>query len=211
MMPLFRVALLTALLCAIPATAQEGKATRLTQAEAENVVRAFIFAENPRMNPEATFPLKELTTGAVWRRLGVQVFQVTEGVRQHETFVVKRQRVFPIGKGFGGYGVNSLCVADLNGDGRPELVYSFSWGSGVHRSQVGVFDALAKTPKEYVAPVACFGRDDLTLKAADDRTVTVSSGKTEVGRVTLAGEEGKRRVEIRLDDKLPADVRRLFR
>ena len=210
-MPLFRLGLLTAVVCAAAATAQEEKVKRLTLKEAENVVRTFVLTDNPRMNPQAMFPLKEITPDAVWKRLGVQVFQVKEGVRAHETFVVKKLRVFPIGKGFGGQGVNSLCVADLNGDGRAELVYSFSWGSGEHRSQIGVFDVLAKKPREYVAPQAFFGKDDLMVRGIADRTVTVFSGQTEVGRVTVVGPEGKMRVEIRLRDMLPVAVRQLFR
>jgi hypothetical protein len=210
-MPLIRTGLLVVFLCPCAGLAQGEKAKRLTVPEAENVVRAHIYAKNPRMNPDAKFPLKDLTTDAVWKRLGVQVFQVTEGVQAHETYVVKKNQVFLIGKGFGGQGVNSLCVADLNGDSRPELVYSFSWGSGIHRSQVGVFDVLAKKPREYVAPGAFYGMDDLTVKRVDDRTITVSTGKTELGRVALEGKDGQLRVEIRLNDKLPAEVRKLIR
>jgi hypothetical protein len=63
----------------------------------------------------------------------------------------------------------------------------------------------------FVASQAFFGMDDLTVQAIADRTVTVSSGKTEVGRVIMVGAEGKMRVEIRLGDMLPAAVRQLFR
>src|SRR6516225_9751446 len=102
------------------------KPKRLALAEAEKQVRAFIFADKPAMNPKAEFPVKELTTDEVWEKLGVQVFQVTKGVQSHETFVVSRGRVARIGTGFGGAGVQSMCVAELNGDGRPKLVFSFS-------------------------------------------------------------------------------------
>jgi hypothetical protein len=210
-MPLIRLGLLVVFLCPGAGIAQQEKAKRLTVPEAENVIRVEIYAKNPRMNPDAKFPLKELTTDAVWKRLGVQVFQVTEGVQAHETYVVKKKQVFLIGTGFGGQGVNSLCVADLNGDGRPELAFSFSWGSGIHRSQVGVFDVLAKKPKQYVVPGAFYGRDDLSLQRVDDRTVKVFSGKTELGRLTLKGEEEKLGFDIRLDEKLSAEVRKLFR
>src|SRR5579862_7239921 len=78
------------------------KKPALSLAEAEKLVRTFILTQNPKMNPKAEFPLKDLTVKAVWDRLGVQVFQVTEGVQVCETYVIKDKQVYRIGQGFGG-------------------------------------------------------------------------------------------------------------
>jgi RNA polymerase sigma factor (sigma-70 family) len=185
---------------------------RIPLAEAEKRVRAFVLKENPRMAPTVKCPLKELTTDDVWKRLKVQVFQVTDDVQVCETFVLTREKVHRIGKGIGGHGVVSLCVADLNKDGRLELVYSYSWGSGMHRSHVAVFDCQAKAPKEYIAPQTYLHhQEDLKVKRDDDQTVRVFSGKTEVGRMVFEGKEGEWSVRLDLAKDLDADTKDLFR
>jgi hypothetical protein len=184
----------------------------LKVAGAENLVRKFIFDQNPKMNPAAEFPLKDLTTKAVWDRLDAQVFQVTEGVRAHETYVIKGKKVYHIGSGFGGHGVSSIAVADPNGDGRDKLVFAYSWGSGIHRSHVGVFDILAKEPAEVVAPQAYYGRgSDLEVKNSDKQTIEVYVGDQKVGRLILEGKEGELKIAVRLDDDLPAEIKKGFK
>src|SRR6185436_641974 len=118
--------------------------------------------------------------------LGVQIFQITGDVQTHETFVIRDKKVFKIGIGVGGQGVPSICVADLNQDKTPELVYAYSWGSGVHRSHVAVFDCLAAEPREYVLPQGYFHTDDLAVKRVNDQKVEVWLGPTKVGQLSFA-------------------------
>jgi hypothetical protein len=184
----------------------------LKVAGVENVVRNFIFTQNPKMSPTAEFPLKDLTTKAVWDRLDAQVFQVTEGVRAHETYVIKDKKLYHIGSGFGGHGVSSIAVADPNGDGRDKLIFAYSFGSGEHRSQVAVFDVLAKKPEEVVAPQAYFGRGgDLAVKNGDGQKIEIYAGDQKVGRLILEGKEGELKIAIRLNDDLPAEVKKGFK
>jgi hypothetical protein len=186
--------------------AKQGKP--LTVVEAEKLVRDAIFRENPKMNPEAKFPLKDISKKAVWDRLGVQVFQVTEGVQVCETFIIRAKKVHRIGMGIGGNGVTSLAVADPNGDGRDKLIYAYSWGSGRHRSHVAVFDCLAKVPKQLVAPQAYFGDlGDLAVKNGKRDSVEIYAGKRKVGRLDLRGKEGALKAAILFDDDLPAEVK----
>src|ERR1700722_8091475 len=77
--------------------------TRLSLSEATIAVRAEIFRSIPKMNPSADFPLKELTTADVWDRLHAQVFAVTDGVQEDQAFIIRDRRVYPLGKGFGGW------------------------------------------------------------------------------------------------------------
>ena len=214
---MFRVAfvccLVVPLVSLMAAEKEAEKPKRLALAEAEKQVRAFIFADKPAMNPKAEFPVKELTTDEVWDKLGVQVFQVTEGVQAHETFVVAPGRVVRIGVGFGGRGVRSLCVAELNGDGRSKLVYSFSWGSGTHRSQVGVYDLKAKEPRQLIAGESYFSGvdDDLMVERQKDGTVAVKAAKRQVGVVGLEGKDDKTRAIIVIDVGLPDEIKKRFR
>jgi hypothetical protein len=175
--------------------------------EAEMLVRCFIFAENPEMNPAAQFPLKEITTKEVWDGLGVQVFQITE---DHQTLVIKGKKIHRIGAGVGGWGVTSLVVADPSGDGRPKLIYAYSWGSGSHFSQVAVFDCLAKEPNEVVAQAYLGDLGDLAVTKGQGNAVEIYAGKQKVGLLDLQGKEGKLKAAIRLDKDLPAKVKERF-
>lgn len=114
-------------------------AKRIDLPAAERQVERFLRAENPRMAASARFPLRETTTGAMWEKLGIQAFQVTEGVRLHETYLLRRGAILPIARATGGEGVNSFAVADLDGDGGEELAYAFGWGSGRARWEVAAF------------------------------------------------------------------------
>jgi hypothetical protein len=106
---------------------------------AERLVRAQIFRENPEMNPAAEFPLIEITPPDAWDFLGLQLFQVSSNatVQACETFAVRQGEVVRLGTGFGGRGVQSMLVTDLDGDHSPDLAFVYSWGSGRHRSQAG--------------------------------------------------------------------------
>jgi hypothetical protein len=186
---------------------------RLTLKEAENAVTAHIFGTDPKMSRDARFPLTEMTTDDIWKRLGIQVYQVKEPPQQGVLFVIKKDEVYRIGPGGAcGNQLRSLCVADLNGDKRLKLIYSFSWGSGEYRSQIGVFDCLAKEPKQVVAPYSYFnGPDDLILKRVDDQTVKVHAKSGEVGKVTLEGKEGELKMNVEFKEDLPKKVKQLFR
>lgn len=60
------------------------------------------------------------------------------------SFLLYDREVYPLGVWFGGHGVTSFAVSDLNGDGAFELFFTFSWGSGAHRSQAGYFDSAKR-------------------------------------------------------------------
>ncbi|PWM46146.1 MAG: hypothetical protein DBX47_02845 [Clostridiales bacterium] len=53
-------------------------------------------------------------------------------------------KIYPLGNGFGGFGVVSFAISDMNNDKYPELYFTYSWGSGIHRSMVGYFDSAIK-------------------------------------------------------------------
>lgn len=61
-----------------------------------------------------------------------------------QSFLLYEGEVYDIGTCFGGYGITSMALADLDQNSAYELYYTFSWGSGAHRSQVGYFDPDGK-------------------------------------------------------------------
>ncbi len=60
------------------------------------------------------------------------------------SFLLYEDKIYPLGEWFGGLGVTSMELADLNSDGYSELYFTYSWGSGIHRSHVAYFDPVGK-------------------------------------------------------------------
>lgn len=58
-----------------------------------------------------------------------------------ESLLLYKDQVYPLGEWFGGLGVTSFAVTDLNKDGSFELYFTYSWGSGIPRSLVGYFNS----------------------------------------------------------------------
>ena len=71
-------------------------------------------------------------------------FSIFKFDKSCSSFLLYDDKVYPLGEWFGGYGVTSFAVADLNEDGKFELYFTCSWGSGIPRSQVGYFDTANK-------------------------------------------------------------------
>lgn len=86
----------------------------------------------------------DITPEDVKKELGCQIFKVNYTC---DTFVIYKSKLFPIGRGFGGFGTVSINTCDFDNDGQKDLIYTYSWGSGLHRSQIGIYD-LSKGKEE---------------------------------------------------------------
>ena len=178
---------------------------RLAPNEAKEIVRLHL-----KLPKERGLPLKELTTDAVWTKLKTQVFRVewSDALPTNAAFAIKDRKAIPIGQDFGGQGVNSICAAELNG--KPHLVFSYSWGSGIHRSQVGALDPFAKEPTAIAAAqslVLDFVHD-WNVRAIDEKTVRVEGGGVSFGDLELTEKDGVRKLNIRLPADLPEAVKK---
>ena len=68
--------------------------------------------------------------------------------RSRETYAVYHDKYMTVlGTAFGDRGITSFALADMNLDGMEELYFTFSWGSGMHRSEIGYFDVSRYTAK----------------------------------------------------------------
>jgi hypothetical protein len=184
---------------------QHAEPERISVTKAEELVRAMFLSEKPDMDPTVEFPLREFTTDEMWQRMGIQVFQVSGGIYEYYTYVIADDRVEQLGEAFGGSGVTSIHVTDLDRDVDPELTYTYSWGSGIHRSQVAVYSAAWPESASKAADVAYLG--DLTLEKVSDQEILVRVDPTvALGRVTLEREDDRIRVVLRLADDLPQRI-----
>lgn len=71
----------------------------------------------------------------------LQIFKYRDST---DSFILYDSKHYSIGTCFGGYGMGSMALGDLNRDGQYELYYTFSWGSGIPRSQIGYFDPACR-------------------------------------------------------------------
>ena len=94
-------------------------------------------------------------------------FRIFKYSHNCETFLEYNGNVYILGTGFGGNGTTSFAVTDLNNDGNIEIYFTYSWGSGMHYSQVGYFDTA--TLKEI----------DFDYSGWDDMVLTVNNGHLE--------------------------------
>lgn len=61
-----------------------------------------------------------------------------------EGFLLYENEIYHLGNAWGGYGLSSFAIADIDHNGSNELYFAFSWGSGIHRSQLCYFDMQSK-------------------------------------------------------------------
>ncbi len=81
------------------------------------------------------------------------------------TFLLYEGKVYPLGEWFGGFGVTSMALADLDGDRNSELYFTYSWGSGLHRSHAAYFDP---TTKQVVTLDYTHMNEDMIITNNDD-------------------------------------------
>jgi hypothetical protein len=157
-----------------------------------------------------TVPVIEMTTAEIWNRLGVQVFQVSDDIFMVDTFLVRRGRVTQLGIGFGGFGVNSLAVTDLDRDGQAELLYTYSFGSGIHPSRLGMYAPVLPGNGILEAGTGLiFG--DLKWVKVDDyrvevRAVITAPGSLHIGQAALQGQQDAKTLVLVLDPGLPQNI-----
>jgi hypothetical protein len=167
------VILLSIALASVHAQTKDG--ARIPVDHAEQLVAAWLQAHQLH-NGAARNPhpqLKDITPPDVWKRLGAQVFKqpgVTASIQEADAYLIRKGTVFPLSIGFGGSGLTSMCVCDLNRDGKLKLAYTYSWGSGITRSHLAVL-YLEPFPQKFESDFQY--RGDLLLKNKNDDLVNV--------------------------------------
>lgn len=65
-----------------------------------------------------------------------------------QTLLLLGGSVYGLGSYFGGDGLTSAVTCDFDGDGKKDILYTYSWGSGIHRSHLAVFNTRTKESAE---------------------------------------------------------------
>lgn len=60
------------------------------------------------------------------------------------SFVMVDNEIYSLCEWFGGYGFVNALPCDFDNDGNKDLLVASSWGSGVHRSIISVFNSVSK-------------------------------------------------------------------
>ena len=139
------------------------------------LVREYAFQEMRKLNPQTQFKIEEYEVSGLWHALEIQLFlarymspngdQFNEGL-----FIYSDGKITPFASASGGHGLMSAVLMD------DKLYYTYSWGSGRHRSHVGrvsVDDA-----KITITESGGYAQADLFIKKVNGKI------QVEVGRFT---------------------------
>lgn len=67
-------------------------------------------------------------------------WQIIKSSHTCESLLVTQEGAYVLGMCFGGWGVTSAVPCDADDNGTPDLLFTFSWGSGIHRSHLAVLN-----------------------------------------------------------------------
>ena len=99
--------------------------------------------------------------------------QIYKFAQSAAAYLSVEDKIYQLGQGFGGYGLTDLQTCDFDHDGQLDLVYTYSAGSGLHRSNIAVFSL--KTKQETVLEYSLMSDDLFLGKIADDQFAVYSA------------------------------------
>jgi len=176
--------------------------------EAEQLIEAYIRTQNPSMSKTATFPVEEITPDNAWETLRIQVYKVKEGIQVGETYIIDQGEVIHIGTAFGGPGVTSIVVSDLDSDGSPELLFTYGFGSGIYRMRIGAYLHLYSGITVEECDIEYRGDIQLVKNQKGKIEVEIIDGNEPImlGTLALMGTEEGKQLLLNLRDGLPDEI-----
>lgn len=76
-------------------------------------------------------PLKEVTTDEFWTKLRIQAFEQINKNTIKNSYFIKDNKVLDFDHGYSNIDIKNMCISDLDKDGKPELLYTYNFGSGL--------------------------------------------------------------------------------
>lgn len=132
----FFLTLVVLLSSCIPARDSSG---RWSEKAASQAIMEYYQAQLPDLSRRIKFPVEEITNDDIWQYLTIQVFRVTGDIYENETFIFNNDTLIQMGTAFGGSGVTDMVLSDLDQDTLAELFFTYSFGSGIHRTRFAVY------------------------------------------------------------------------
>ncbi len=132
----------------------------------------------------------------------IKVYKTSEMNSSIPTYVVKEKNCLSIGNSFGGQGVYAVIAADLNGDNQAEIVYASSWGSGMHRTNIGAVE-ISSDLKDYTAQdMLLFEDEEIKLLPAEGKATLLVRNKPYADIVFETSKDGKKKLVLKkISDK----------
>jgi len=130
----------------------------------------------------------------------LKVYKTPEMNASMPTYVVRGSECLSLSTSFGGDGVYSVIAADVNKDGKQDLVYACSWGSGLHRTNIGVVE-VGKTLIEHRATdTLLFDDQDIKLFSGNGKVTISVKDKPYADIVLSSGKSGKKSLALKKRD-----------
>ena len=114
-----------------------------------------------------------VTPSAVLDSTDIKIFKFSDSCA---SFALIDDEVFEICTSFGGYGFFNAVPWDYDADGTMDLLIASSWGSGMHRSEISVFNVKTKQSK-----VICTSLEHENTNSGKDWFVATQSPSSYTG------------------------------
>lgn len=82
-----------------------------------------------------------VTPPQVSTEMNMKIFKFSDSCT---SFVMVDNEIYSLCESFGGYGFVNAIPCDFDNDGNKDLLVASSWGSGMHRSIISVFNSVSK-------------------------------------------------------------------
>lgn len=197
-------ACVVSLLLLSPAQRAHTVSGEVSVSQAERLVDAWLDAHKDQCHHNDHPKLKEITTAEMRSRLHAQLFRVCDATyATFDAYLVKAGEVYPMSMCFGGWGLMQTCVFDIDRDLRDELIYVYSFGSGIHRSVVEAYRFDGQTPTRI--PTVFAVTDDIRLEKRKGH-IDIYLGNRRLGELIVRGAGKERVLDIEPEPGLPKDL-----
>jgi hypothetical protein len=171
---------------------------------------------NRQADPEIEFllDLEEIPIDHPGLQSQLQVYRIDEGPYSGETYLIHGERAQAVGTAFGGHGLASMLVTDLDHNGSPELAFTYSFGSGIHQSRIGMYDPDNTNPATFESDIAFFGDiglyqqgEEIQVRLIDPNPGTLATEFQDViGILHLIEENGRPQLIFQQTEALPVEI-----
>ena len=143
-------------------------------AQIDQSIRNFAFSTQTNLNPATVFNIRVEPVQGLWEMLQTEVVIVKETINgqfaNEFAYVIHNGNAQNLGISIGGYGLMSGLMQGTN------FYYTYSWGSGIHRSQVGKIQIVDGEVNFWGTSGFVFESEDIFLSRRPDGKITVESG-----------------------------------